>query len=71
MCFMKHEFRKEGMSNPAKNSVDIRALKALVLEKFPKDSLLKATILGEKDVLSVESLVSKAETWLILLRSTK
>ena len=54
-----------------KATVNIRKLKALVAEQFPKDSLLKATILGEKDVLSVESLVSKAETWLILLRSTK
>ncbi|MGA2682047.1 MAG: hypothetical protein ABSF44_09640 [Candidatus Bathyarchaeia archaeon] len=57
--------------NHAKNKVDIRPLKLVVFEKFPLDSPLRATILGEKDVMSAEELVSKAETWLLLLRSAK
>jgi hypothetical protein len=47
--------------------IDIRSLKALVLEKFPTDSPLRVTLLAERDLLSIEEFLAKLETWLLFL----
>lgn len=52
-----------------KDKIDIRALKAFVYEKFPKDSPLRDTILRERDILEVSEFLPKMETWLNLLRT--
>ena len=57
--------------NSADRSVNIVPIKNLVIEKFSADSPVRATILGEKDSIKADALISKAETWLLLLRSSK
>jgi hypothetical protein len=48
--------------------VNIKPLKTLVLEKFPKDCPLRNALLAERDVLKIYEFLAKIETWLNLLR---
>jgi hypothetical protein len=50
-----------------KATVNIRKLKSLVAEQFPKDSPLRI-ILAERDVLANSDFLAKIETWMNLLR---
>jgi hypothetical protein len=49
--------------------VDIRALKALVFGRFPKNTAIYEVMLTEKDSLGVFELMVKVDVWLKLLRS--
>jgi hypothetical protein len=48
--------------------IDIRPLKALVLEKFPLNNSLRLALLAERDVLEANEFLAKLETWLNILR---
>jgi hypothetical protein len=48
--------------------IDIRPLKALVLEKFPVNNPLRLALLAERDVLEANEFLAKLETWLNILR---
>ncbi|MEM2969438.1 MAG: hypothetical protein QXR63_00705 [Candidatus Bathyarchaeia archaeon] len=63
-----HRKNGEGLSTRRTVKVDIRPLKALVLEKFPKSSPLRMALLAERDVLEADEFLAKLETWLILLK---
>jgi hypothetical protein len=58
----------EDVSNGEKR-VDIRALKALVFGRFPKNTAIYEVMLTEKDSLGVFELMVKVDVWLKLLRS--
>ena len=47
-------------------SLDIRPLKKLVSLKLPSSSMVRRIILREKDIISVDSFIQKAEIWLDL-----
>ena len=71
-CTFKLKMRKKRMKlnskeDSPKATVNIRKLKALVAEQFPKDSPLRI-ILAERDVLANSEFVAKIETWMNLLR---
>ena len=51
-----------------RDTVDIRPLKALVIEKFPKNCALRNALLAERDILKTNEFLAKMETWLNLLR---
>jgi hypothetical protein len=48
--------------------VDIRPLKRLVFGRFPKNTILYAVMLTERDSLNVFELLVKVDTWLKLLQ---
>ena len=51
--------------------VDIRSLKALVFERFPKDSAIYDVLLSEQDLLDRSEFSAKVDVWLKLLRRIK
>ena len=75
-CAFKLITRKKRMKPNSKEedspkaTANIRKLKALVAEQFPKDSPLRI-ILAERDVLSAQEFLAKMETYLNLLRVAK
>ena len=48
--------------------VSIRSLKEDFVPRLPADHSLREVLLNERDLLTKEELVAKAETWLLLLR---
>lgn len=48
--------------------VDIRSLKALVSERFPRDSPIYDVLLSEHDLLDMSEFSAKVDVWLKLLR---
>jgi len=62
-----HKRENENLPMRRTAKIDIRSLKALVLEKFPRDSPLRVTLLAERDLLSIEEFLAKLETWLLFL----
>jgi len=48
--------------------IDIRPLKALILEKFPPNKPLRTVLLAERDLLEAKEFLAKLETWLNLLK---
>ncbi len=45
----------------------IKSLKDLVLEKFPEGHPLRDVVLTEREALTPQEFVSKAEVWIALL----
>jgi len=58
----------ESRARAPKNRVDIKPLKKLVFEKFPKDCALRSALLAERDVLETYEFLAKMETFLNLLK---
>jgi len=55
-------------SHRVEGKVNIKPLKVLVFEKFPKDCVLRDVLLSERDLLNVTEFLAKMETWLKLLQ---
>lgn len=51
--------------------VDIKALKAFALEKFPRDCALRDVLLAERDKLDVNEFLAKMDIWIKLLRRAR
>lgn len=51
--------------------VDIKALKAFALEKFPRDCALRDVLLAERDNLEVKEFLAKMDIWVKLLRRVR
>jgi hypothetical protein len=60
-----------GESVENKKTVNIQSLKKLVIERFPPSSMVRKIILREKDVITVNAFVQKAEIWLNLVDEEK
>jgi hypothetical protein len=54
-----------------RSSINIESIKALVIEKFPRNSALAAIIVEERDSLKIDEFLAKMEIWLKLLRRIK
>jgi len=52
-------------------TVNVRKLKSLVAEQFPKDSAIYDVLFTERDLLSVSEFLIKVDVWLRLLRRLK
>jgi len=51
--------------------VNIRSVKTLVTEKFPRDSVLRQIIIEEPDFMKIDEFLVKVEIYLRLLRRLK
>ena len=54
-----------------KRRIDMRPLKIFTTEKLPKDSIVRELISGERDTLTAQEFVIKAEMWLRLFGTDK
>jgi hypothetical protein len=50
-------------------NISTEGLRRFVLEKLPKESVLREVILSEKEELTAEEFIAKMEVWLVLLGS--
>ena len=55
----------------ATGTVNIRSVKTLVTEKFPRDSVLRQIITEEPDFMKIDEFLVKVEIYLRLLRRLK
>jgi len=73
--FAQKQFSPETPDGPSacqpRGRVDIRALKAFVFAKYPKDSAIYEVILTEQDFLGTSEFLAKVSVWLKLSRRIK
>jgi hypothetical protein len=62
---------KPNSEDSTKPTVDIRKLKSLVAQQFPRDSAIHDILLTEGDIISVPDFLIKVDIWLRLLRRLK
>jgi hypothetical protein len=66
-----HEISTSSQLRRTTDKVDITPIKALVFQKFPKDSAIYDVLFSERDLLSVSEFLIKVDVWLRLLRRLK